>query len=222
MWKPMPNFSFGATYRSEIDQTLEGSQAFTYDSAHIAATINALTGAFSNSKGTTYLPTPQSVFGGARYGFDDHWTALAGVEWTNWSVLNQLLIQSNNPNNPSSLTNLNWKNTWFGSLGVEYRMDPRFTFRLGGAYDEAAAPSETVEPRIPDVNRYWLSGGVGYTWSNNVDFNLAVSHLFTPHSTIDQSVLQSGNALRGSLFGMSDTDATIVSLQLVLKEPFML
>jgi long-chain fatty acid transport protein len=221
MWKPSRDFSFGVTYRSGIDQTLSGSENFTYDDARIAATINALTGAFSDSGGSTDLPTPASVFAGGRYNIDSRWTALAGLEWTNWSALHQLLVVPSNPANPQSLTVLDWNNSWFGSLGVEYRVDDQWKLRLGTAYDEAAAPSATVEPRIPDVNRYWISGGVGYAWSEVVDFDLAVSHLFTPHSTINQSVLQPGNDIRGSLFGQSSTDATIVSLQLVLKEPFM-
>jgi len=147
---------------------------------------------------------------------------LAGLEYTNWSSFHQLLLLPDNGLNPTSLTVLDWNNTWFGSLGAEYRVDNQWTLRLGTAYDEAAAPSATIEPRIPDANRYWVSGGAGYKWSSNLDVNVAVSHLFTPHSTINQSVLQAGNAARGSLFGVSNSDATIVSLQLVLTDPFEL
>ena len=210
------------SYRSRIDQTLSGTENFTYDTAGIAATINALTGAFANSRGSTDLPTPAVVTGGARWAIDDRWTALGGIEYTNWSSLKQLLIVPDNPLNPSALTVLNWKNTWFGSLGGEYRYDNRLTLRLGGAYDEAAAPSETVEPRIPDANRYWLSGGVGYRWFPGTDLNFAVSHLFTPHSTVNQTVFEPGNAARGSLAGVSNSDATLISLQIVMREPFTL
>ena len=157
------------SYRSRIDQTLSGTENFTYDTAGIAATINALTGAFLPFQGQHGLAHAGWVTGGARWAIDDRWTALGGIEYTNWSSLKQLLIVPDNPLNPSALTVLNWKNTWFGSLGGEYRYDDRLTLRLGGAYDEAAAPSETVEPRIPDANRYWLSGGVGYRWFPGTD-----------------------------------------------------
>ena len=224
MWQLMPNLSLGASYRSTIHQTLQGSENFTYDGAGIGATINALTGAFANSRGSASVPTPAVVMGGARYALDDRWTALAGVEYTNWSSFKQLVVTSDNPLNPTGLTVLNWKNTWFGSLGGEYRYDDQWTLRLGGAYDEAAAPSEFVEPRIPDANRYWVSGGFGYNWRPGTDVNFAVSHLFTPHSTVNQSGLAPGNlgALRGSLYGVSNSDATLISLQIVMREPFTL
>ncbi|HTW35345.1 MAG TPA: outer membrane protein transport protein [Rhizomicrobium sp.] len=222
MWEMMPNLSLGASYRSTIHQALQGTEDFTYDSAGIGATINALTGAFADGKGRTSLPTPAVVMGGAHWALDDRWTALAEVEYTNWSSLKQLLIVPDNPLNPTGLTVLDWKNTWFGSFGGEYRYDEQWTLRLGGAYDEAAAPSETVEPRIPDANRYWLSGGIGYRWRPGTDVNFAVAHLFTPHSDIDQLATGPGNATRGSLMGISNSDATLISLQLVMREPFAL
>jgi long-chain fatty acid transport protein len=221
LWQVVPQLSLGASYRSTIHQTLQGSEDFTYDATGVGATINALTGAFTNSNGHAFLPTPASVTGGARWNIDDRFTALAGVEYTNWSSFHQLLIASNNPFNPSSLTVLNWKNTWFGSFGGEYRYSDRWRFRLGGAYDEAAAPSAHVEPRIPDADRYWVSGGAGYTWMEGLDVNFAVAHLFTPHSTINQNVFQPGNAVRGSLFGVSSSDATLISAQLVVSAPFL-
>jgi long-chain fatty acid transport protein len=222
MWQIIPQLSLGLSYRSRIDQTLEGSENFTYDTAGIGATINALTGSFANTRGSTDLPTPAVVMGGARWAIDDRWTALGGIEYTNWSSLKQLLIVPNNALDPTGLTVLNWKNTWFGSIGGEYRYDDRLTLRLGGAYDEAAAPSETIEPRIPDANRYWVSGGAGYKWSAGTDINFAVSHLFMPHSTVNQEVFQPGNDVRGSLMGVSSSDATLISLQIVMREPFTL
>jgi long-chain fatty acid transport protein len=220
MWQVVPQLSLGLSYRSRIDQTLSGTENFTYDATGVGATINALTGAFTNSKGSTDLPTPAVVMGGARWALDNHWTALGGIEYTNWSSLKQLFIVPNNVLNPSALTVLSWKNTWFGSIGGEYRYDNQWTLRLGGAYDEAAAPSQTVEPRIPDANRYWVSGGVGYKWRRDTDVNFAVSHLFTPHSTINQLATAPGNETRGSLAGVSNSDATLISLQIVMREPF--
>lgn len=216
LWQPSGSLSLGLSYRSEVQQVLKGSERFAYDGAGIAATINALTGAFANSSGKTHLTTPAVVTAGARWTLADDWTALAGIEYTNWSSLHQLFIQPTNPANPSALTVLNWKNTWFSSLGLEYRPDAMWTLRAGAAYDEAAAPSAHLEPRIPDSNRYWLSAGIGYHWSDAADINVAVSHLFTPRTAIAQSANDPGNAARGSLNGHSNSNATLIGAQLVL------
>ncbi|MEJ0041798.1 MAG: outer membrane protein transport protein [Rhizomicrobium sp.] len=58
LWRPAPEFSFGLSYRSRVEQVLKGSERFTFDNAGIAATIHALTGAFADSTGRADLPTP--------------------------------------------------------------------------------------------------------------------------------------------------------------------
>ena len=214
-WQVTPAVSLGISYHSEIHQALKGTERFVYDGAGIAATINSLTGAFTQSVGHAEFPTPAVLTAGVQWSVDDRWTLLGGVEFTNWSSLHQLLIQSDNPANPSAVTMLNWKGTWFGSLGAEYRVDARWTLRAGTAFDEAAAPRQTLEPRIPGADRYWISAGAGYRWSDCVDLNFAASHLFAPARTIHQTVSQTGNLLRGNLDGTSSTRATLIAAQIV-------
>ncbi|MEJ0043305.1 MAG: outer membrane protein transport protein [Rhizomicrobium sp.] len=194
-----------------------GRSSSPFDSAGIGATLHTLSGAFANSGGKVDLPTPAVVNVGARWAVSDQWSALGTVEYTNWSSLRQLLVVSDNPLNSPSLTRLNWKDTWFGSLGAEYRPDETWTLRGGIAYDEAAAPPSTLEPRIPDADRYWVSAGVGYRWDDNTDVNVSASHLLSPHSHVDQTLADPANAARGSLDGTTDSQATLVGLQLVLR-----
>ena len=216
-WRPTPDLSFGASYRSMIPQALTGREEFDYDSEGIAATINAPTGAFTNAVGKADVPTPASLNAGARWQINRRWTVLGGFEYTNWSTYGQLLVESFDPQNPQDLTLLNWKNTWFGSLGAEYRVDSQWTVRAGTGYDMAATPAETVTPRIPDASRWWLSAGFGYRWTRNFDLDFAVSHLFAPHSDVDLSVSQPGNTFRGRLTGVSNVGATLLSAQLVIR-----
>jgi long-chain fatty acid transport protein len=217
LWHPMPSVSVGVSYISQIPQALRGQEVFDYDSTGIAATINALSGAFTKSVGKADAPTPAMLHAGARWSVDDHLTLLGGFEYTNWSTFHQLLVESFNPANPDDLTLTNWKNTWFGSLGAEYRIDDQWTVRAGTGYDMGAIPSETVTPRIPDASRWWLSAGFGYRWRPTIDFNFAVSQLFAPHSDIDLSAAQPGNTFRGNLVGVSNVSATLVSAQLVIR-----
>ena len=215
-WQATPDLTLGVSYRSEIPQGLKGTERFTYDTAGIAATIHALTGAFADSTGQTDVSSPETIWGGARWTIQDRWTALAGFEYTNWSSFRQLLIRPSNPANPVDLTLTNWKSTWFGSLGAEYRADEQWTLRLGTAYDEAAAPQVTLGPRIPDATRIWLSAGVGYRWNSDMDVNFGVTRLFSPHARIDQSAAQPGNALRGNLAGVSSSAATLIGIETTL------
>lgn len=217
LWQPSAAWSFGISYRSRIDHGLKGPETFTFDTAGIAATINHFTGAFTDALGKADIPLPAQLTFGGRWRFADGLTALAEFEYTNWSAFRQLLLVSSNPANPPDLSVANWKDTWFGSLGLEYRPDENWTVRAGTAFDETAIPQVNVSPRIPDADRYWISAGVGYRMNGYSDLDFAISHLFAPHSDITQSVLGPGNAARGSLSGVSNTSATLISLQLVLR-----
>ncbi len=218
LWQATPNLSLGVSYRSEMRQNIKGYELFNYDSAGIGATINGLTGALADSRGNARVPLPEEITGGARYDFGNGLSALAGVEYTGWGAFHQLVASTTNPANPDNLTVTNWRSTWFGSLGAEYRPDDRWTFRAGTAYDEAAVPKANVEPRIPDADRYWLALGVGYRRNDHTDVNVGYDHLFTPHSTVRQSGAEPGNALRGGLDCVSTTDANLVGLQIVYHD----
>lgn len=220
LWKPDPAWSFGLSYKSEMRQNLSGHETFQYDTAGIGQTINALTGAFADSRGSARLPLPWQADASARYDVNNQWSLLAGLEYTGWSGFHYLAVTSANPANPASLTVTDWRNTWFGSLGAEYRPDDRWTLRVGTAYDQAAIPKAHLEPRIPGADRYWLSAGVGYKWNEHTEINLAYDHLFTPHSTVRQSSADPANAatVRGGLDGVSNTNANLVGLQVTYRE----
>jgi long-chain fatty acid transport protein len=218
LWQATPALSLGVSYRSEMRQNLAGRETFTYDTIGIGSAINALTGALADSPGNARVPLPEQFTGGARYDFGNGWSALTEVEYTGWGAFHELVATTTNPANPANLTVTNWRSTWFGSLGAAYRPDDRWTFRAGTAYDEAAIPKSNVEPRIPDADRYWLALGAGYRWNDHVDINVGYDHLFTPHSTVRQSVAEPGNDLRGSIAGVSTTDANLVGLQLIYHD----
>ena len=65
LWQPTQAISFGISYRSRTEHGLQGQETFTFDSGGIAATINHLTGAFTDAVGHASLPLPaQAAFGG--------------------------------------------------------------------------------------------------------------------------------------------------------------
>jgi long-chain fatty acid transport protein len=218
LWQATPNLSLGLSYKSEMRQNIKGYELFNYDSAGIGSTLNGLTGALADSRGNARVPLPQEVDAGARYDFGNGWSALGSVEYTGWNTFRQLVASTTNPANPDNVTVTNWRATWFTSLGAEYRPDDRWAFRIGTAYDNAAVPKATAEPRIPDADRYWLALGVGYRWDDHTDINVGYDHLFTPHSSIRQDVSEPGNSLRGSLDGVSTSAANLIGVQLVYHE----
>ena len=211
------SLTVGLSYRSSIRHDLRGPLTFTLDSAGVGATIRSLTGLFTNTRSTTPVTMPDTASFGARQDFSDRWTGLLEVDWTGWSHVGELSVMAANPLQPADVTALHWHDAWFGSVGAEYRADPRWTFRGGVAFDQSPIPDATLEPRIPDADRIWLSAGMSYRWSDSSDIKLTASRLFNLTREVALDPAQPGNALRGSLSGNTASYVNVIGLQVTFR-----
>jgi long-chain fatty acid transport protein len=98
----------------------------------------------------------------------------AGLEWANWSRFKTLQIEGL----PIPAETFNWKDSWYYSLGAEYAYNDALTLRTGVAFEKSPVPDATRSVRVPDNDRYWLSVGASYKFSENMTANLAYSHVF--------------------------------------------
>jgi long-chain fatty acid transport protein len=55
-----------------------------------------------------------------------------------------------------------WKNSLCYRMGFEYLATDKLTLRLGGFFDETPQPVETMDPNLPDNNRWAVTAGFGY------------------------------------------------------------
>ena len=211
-------FRVGLSYRSPVHHSLRGPIAYTLDGAGIGATLHAAAGLFTDTTAKAALTMPDVIALGATKELSDRWTALGELDWTNWSHFHELRIVAANPAQPDDVTDAQWSQGWFGSLGVQYRADDRWRLRAGLAYDTSPAPSSTLGPRIPDANRFWVSAGGRYQIDDATDVNLTLGELFNSGETISRSPLETGNALRGTLVGTTNSGVTVVGLELSYRQ----
>ncbi len=229
-WKPNNDLSLGLSYRSKIDHLLKGTETFTpdlanvmpYVNAHWAAihSVNPIVPTFMNSSTANAKITMPSVINlSARWRINDQWTAMATVDWTGWSVLKHLLVLpgSAEPYNAPDLTTFNWKDSWFGSLGAEYKVDDLWTLRAGAAYDEAPTPTNGATPGIPDSGRIMIAGGIGYRMNDHMDVDLSISHLFDSHANVHQLGTAPENTFRGTLIGTVSTGITLIGMEITYR-----
>ena len=157
-YEPTPTLRLGAAFRSALFHTLSGDARFE-------GVPTALGSAFAPSQGQAKLTTPESLTLGVTQRLSDRWTLLTGAEWTNWSRFRELTVRFDDGRAPS-VTQERWRDSWFVSLGAEYRVTEALAVRTGIAWDQTPVPGATRPPRIPDSDRYWLS--VGATWQPRV------------------------------------------------------
>ena len=212
LFEPSPNTRIGLAYRSKISHKLKGTADFSLDSGGVGSTLTTITGAFTNTNSRSRIETPEFVSFGVRHDFNHAWSIMAELDFTRWSRLDQLVIQFANPAQSNNITSLEWDDTWFGSIGVEYRPNDRFQFRSGIAYEDGASPNDFRSPRVPDADRLWFSLGGSYILSNRVQFYGAYSYLRFNDPTLALSTSSLPNVLRGNLNGKYNLNANIIAV----------
>ena len=211
LWEPNQCTRLGIHYRSRISHTLEGTGDFTVPGA--AAGLSAATGRFVDSPVTAEVELPDSLSVSAYRKLNARWSVMADVTWTNWSTLEALVVDFENPAEPNSVLPLDWKDTVRFGVGASFELNRCVTLRGGLMFDPAAVPTSTRTPRVPGNDRFWITAGVGYRVNPRLRLDVSYAHLFVPDTTIRQPATPPA---RGSLVGSFDSSVDILAVQLTL------
>jgi long-chain fatty acid transport protein len=199
LWQPTKSTSIGLGYRSTISHDLDGTLRST-----------ALGGTYGI--GLTF-DTPEIATLSIRQAVAPHMRLLGTIEWTNWSRFDRIPVSGITPL-PNAALEGPWHDGWFYSLGLEYDVSHKLTLRTGLAFEKS--PIQNANERllsVPDSDRWWLSGGLTYKWSERLTFDFAYTHIFFDDAPINRSSL-SGT---WQFAGEADQSADIVSVSVKTK-----
>ena len=210
--KPLQGTEIGIGYRSEMRVGLNGD--FFSGTAAV------------NHAVSTKVPLPQSVNLGVKQTINPQWTVLAGLEWTNWSVLKAPVV-TDKVTNATHLAlgsiPFYYKDGWFASLGAEYKWSPALTLRAGAAYEWSPVKDSERSARLPDNDRIWTSLGFGYQLTQQLNIDFGYTHIFPKSTkiTINSANHNYSTALAaaglGNLIATADTHIDILSLGLTYR-----
>lgn len=216
-WRPTSDISIGLSYRSRIAQTLAGNERFTLDDAGVGAYLKQYSGMFATTRVHAAVDTPAVAMASIRWQATEKLALMATTDWTGWYAMQQIYADAENENQTDDLTVMNWKPSWMGSVGAEYKATQDLTLRIGTAYDATPTHVQDRIPGIPDSSRIWLTLGIGYRWNEHLEVNLAYSRMFSGHSVIDLKASDAGNSLRGNLSGQGNLAITLVGLEFDIR-----
>lgn len=194
--------SFAVVYRARIDMELDGD-------------VNvSLPGYNTNGNGEVTLPDSLTI--GFGHKFNDRTRMEIGATHTWWSTYDSLTIDFDSPvlGTSSQSTRKDWKNVWRYQIGVEHKMDDRWTIMFGYAYDHAPMPDDTMDFMVPTGNRQTASLGFKYH-NKNATWSFAYGYMW-----IKDRVLPGVIDGQDSHFGSADArdnDAHIISIGYTLK-----
>jgi long-chain fatty acid transport protein len=199
----------GVFYRSSISHKLVGKVGTENRAAAIAVVngISPLVAAGLNAgtpntgdKASAPLQTPESVGASFTHEINKDWAVMGDLVWTHWSRLKNLRIDYARTGVNSSSEPLNWKDTVFASFGGTYKPHDDWKLKLGVAFDQGAADADR-SPRLPDINRYWLSAGADWNPMHRLNLSLAYSFIFSKDAGIAMNAdlaNRGTNSLKGS------------------------
>jgi long-chain fatty acid transport protein len=195
----------GVTFRSKVSHDLEGDATFKNPSEvdYILSQVPESQRAFQDTTGHARLILPEQVYISGCYDMDEQWTFLADATWTRWSRFEELRVTFDNPAQPATVQAEDWDDVWRFSIGAIYRLDEKWTFRAGAAYDQSPIPNKNRTPRIPTNDRIWLTCGVGYQINELMAVDLSYLHVFIDDGDIDQTAA-TGQNLDGKFEGSAD------------------
>lgn len=183
----------GAAYRSKVNHKLKGHINFASTNP-IMATRNLYYQDISAK-----LTTPALLTFGIYHDINSQWSVMAEAQKTYWSSFDDLTIKGRAVGGNISVTDENWKDAWFYSIGASYRVNEQWKLRFGLAFDQTPVNNYTRTPRVPDSDRLWYSTGVEYKYSDNLTLNAGYTFIDAEKSTVNLKA-QGNDASRGGLY----------------------
>jgi long-chain fatty acid transport protein len=150
--RPLPQWSFGVTYRSAVKLNFDGQANFGAPSLYRASLP-------PDGDVQTSITLPQSVNAGIAFAPTPEWKLELDGSWIGWSSYDRLDVHLPDGSVQSSFRD--WKDSLTARLGSEYTFDERWTVRVGAIWDETPIPRSTLDFQLPDANRIDLTVGFG-------------------------------------------------------------
>ncbi|MCP2605287.1 outer membrane protein transport protein [Candidatus Aminicenantes bacterium AH-873-B07] len=158
-------WSAGLAYRSRTTLGFEGDISYELP-IQLPPPLNLL---FMEMEGSTDMPLPDLIIGGIAFKITDNLEVEADIQYNIWSVYDKLEIYGDGEKIDE--IEENWKDSYVLRIGAEYILNEKFALRFGFLYDQTPQPVETMDPILPDADRYGFTAGFGYKMNNfTLDF----------------------------------------------------
>jgi len=177
LWQPQEKISFGATFRSATSFRLSGYTEFVEQPVIQVTRLPAvtdLTFPWNGVLGVSFRPTPD-------------WNLEFDADYTQWRSMGIITLrQQQTPPFPVQQiipVHLDWRPSWNYSVGVTRYLTNGWRVSAGYLYTQNSVPDKFYTPLVPDLDRHFVSIGVGRT-GKRLDFDLAYQFGYGPARTV--------------------------------------
>lgn len=171
MFQPVETVRVGLAYRSHIAHNADG---------HTTLDINGMGSPTSDMK--VRIKTPDTITLSATWEATDALRLSGTARWSKWSNFKSLSLDNSGFGSAPAIDQIaadpnNWDDTWFFSVGADYKLNGQWTVRGGVAYDQGPVENQYRMAVIPDTDRVWFSGGASYKYTDNLTFDFGATYI---------------------------------------------
>jgi len=134
------------------------------------------------SEGKANIPSfnfPHILGVGVAFNLTQSLIVSADFHYLLWSTYDEFMVEVDVPGFDDKHITENWKDSWVLRGGFEYKANKNLALRGGFLLDQTPQPDQSVDPILPDANRWALTGGFGYKAGN---FVIDVAYQYEPFS----------------------------------------
>ncbi len=172
IYQPVPETTFGLTYRSKVDYTLEGSFVARDPAGNVVR---------ADDSASLKLTTPETVNFSLTQQMTDRLKLMFGTSWVRWSHFDEIRVIGDQLGNITD-EQQEYSNAWAFATGGEYQLTPSLALRAGVTLDYTPTNDEHRSVRIPSDDRRIFSIGAGWSPTPDLTLDFAYSYL-TERST---------------------------------------
>ncbi|MFG6668385.1 OmpP1/FadL family transporter [Halomonas sp. HNIBRBA4712] len=177
IYQPVPETTFGLTYRSKVDYTLEGDFSATDPLGNVVR---------ADSNASLDLTTPETVNFSLTQQMSDRFKLMFGASWVRWSQFDEIRVTGTN-GGVITQEQQDYSNAWAFATGGEYQLTPELALRAGFTLDFTPTNDEFRSVRIPSDDRRIFSLGAGWTPVPDFTVDVAYSYLTERGTSVEQS-----------------------------------
>jgi long-chain fatty acid transport protein len=194
----------GINFRSQIHHTIDANQTTSVPPLlAVVSPLGASRLALGTSPVTTSVTLPDALSVGLYHEINQQWAVFLDVVWTHWSLFKGVTIVPSN-GTPATTIPENFRSTWFGAVGVNFRPTEKLTLQAGVAFDESPVTDSNRTTRLPDNNRVLLGFGATYTVMTELKVQAGYLHVFIPQGSINSSASPSAGRIIGMYHGTAN------------------
>lgn len=155
-------FSFGFNWRSGFTLDYDGDLTLDLD--------NIVAGMILPGTAVTEFSLPHILGVGAAFNLTDELTLTADVHYILWSSYDEFVVEVDVPGIEAiyppgigdTVVEENWEDVFIFRVGMQYMVNESLALRAGFLYDQTPQPADTMDPILPDADRWALTAGFGY------------------------------------------------------------